>query len=150
MSLCCMARSLGRQDIAGHCTGGRYRTIDPRRTPQRFSAQRGVAAHPAPRDLAYDRAGVRPIRRAHRALDLLVEQAVAEVSEVDVARDVIFAQDRVGRLAEEGCKAVDETHVACGRPVAPVPDLDAVPVAFHDIVRPGIDDEREMAIPLPA
>src|ERR1700682_5988613 len=100
--------------------------------------------------LAFFRGTGVPVVGAQRRLHRIIEQAVAEFGEVDVTRDVIFTQRRVGGLAEEGRKAIDETHVARGRPITPVRDLDAVPIACHDIVRPWIDDEREAALPFPA
>lgn len=56
----------------------------------------------------------------------------------------------VGGFAEERGESVDEAGIVCGGPRPPVRHLDAVAVARLDVVRPGIDDDGEAALPLPA
>src|SRR5580704_16290328 len=87
---------------------------------------------------------------AFNALHLVKKQAMSEFGEVHVAGNEILAQRYLSRLAEEGSKPVDESHVARGRPGPPMRHLNALAITRIDAFRPGIDDEGHVAIPFPA
>ena len=50
----------------------------------------------------------------------------------------------------KGGETVDEARAVSGRPGPPVRRLDAIAIAFSDIVRSGIDNKGDFALPFSA